>query len=82
MEGGRTAVCSSLGDEKEGPWRGTSIYADEHGEPHVYELEAGMLEGGRAAGCSSLGDDKEGPQGGTSTHTGEHGELGIDILKS
>ena len=72
VEGGRTAGCSSLGDEKEGPRGRTSRHTDEHGKPRVDVQEPGTVEGGRAAGCSSLGDEKEGPPGGTSRHTNRH----------
>ena len=58
MEGGRGAICTSDGDEKEGAWRGASRHADQHGQSGVDVQESRAMEGGRGARRASDGDEE------------------------
>ena len=50
---------SSHADDDENAWGGSSIHADEHGQPGINLLQSGTVEGGTGTNGSSRADQAE-----------------------
>ena len=79
MEGGGGAGFASDRDKKEDARRGTSFYADQHGQFSIGVPQSRPVGGGGEAGGASDRDEEESTWRGASFHADQHEQSCVDV---